>query len=519
MASLNMDANFKKIKKKFLIYSLIKSLICGVSAGLFAVGAILLALKLAGIPIHGGYYALIGVCVACACFGIVFPFLRPNDLAVARKLDKEYGLRERVETMVAFEKDGGDMARMQREDAQLKLGNLPKKKPDFKKLWQYILIPFLAIAVFVAALVVPDRYRDGGDDVYAITDWQLGSVKEIIENVQDSGLDDEVKQNTVAALDGFYNALVVGVPESAFEYLLLSTVGLIDGIITDGNTYFAICSKLITSEDYEELSFTIYESVLAYQGLIKYSSYDSVRTRASTLEADIDYLCRTYLIGGEESLLNHYKAITQEEGLINYLKEYKDGLNELLAGCGVDASDGLYDALSRFAINIANTSVQFEGYTDSYFYSMLQLNAFNPLAVSLPACLYTQSYNYLMDEYIRERLAVVFGYPSNNLPTVIPELKKPADPDAPPDNDDDNNGDNSGGLGDGDMKYGSDDIIYDPDKGYVSYGDVINEYYSRLLGQIIDGSIPEDIAGILTNYFDMLMSGIENKDDGNNNLE
>ena len=136
-----MDASFKKIKKKFLVFAIIKSLICGVSAGLFAVGAVLLALKLAGIPIHGGYYALIGVCVASVCFGIVFPFMRLNDLKVARKLDKDYALRERVETMVAFEKDGGDIAILQREDAQTKLENLPKKKPDFKKLWQYILMP------------------------------------------------------------------------------------------------------------------------------------------------------------------------------------------------------------------------------------------------------------------------------------------------------------------------------------------------------------------------------------------
>ena len=34
------------------------------------------------------------------------------------------------------------------------------------------------------------------------------------------------------------------------------------------------------------------------------------------------------------------------------------------------------------------------------------------------------------------------------------------------------------------------------------------------MGQIIEGSIPEDVANILTKYFDMLMSGIEDKDDG-----
>ncbi len=509
-----MDASFKKIKKKFLVFAIIKSLICGVSAGLFAVGAVLLALKLAGIPIHGGYYALIGICVASVCFGIVFPFMRQDDLKVARKLDKDYALRERVETMVAFEKDGGDIACLQREDAQTKLENLPKKKPDFKKLWQYILIPFVAVALFVSAVAVKDRYPDGDDSdkVYAVTQWQLNSLKEIIDNVGDCELSEGVKQSTVETLEGFYNALVLGVPEITFNTVLLATVRAVDGILASESTYYAICTQLVTSEAYEPLADTVVSSVKAFQGLVKVNSYDAVKARAAELEADIDKLCRLYLLNGEDSLLNHFKKITQEEGLMYRLNEYKDGLAELLEKSQVQADDGLVGAFSSFMAGIAETT-ELERRTDEYIYRMLQLNAFDPLANSLPFYLYLQSYNYLVDEYIRERLATVFGYPSANLPLLKLDVEKPNGGGEEPE-DPGEEGPPGGGLGPGDIHYGSDDIIYDPEKGYVSYGEVINEYYSRVLGQIIEGGIPEDVANILTKYFDLLMSGIEDKDDG-----
>lgn len=510
-----MDAGFKKLKKKFLIYSIIKSLICGVSAGLFAVGAVLLSLKLAGIPIHGGYYALIGVCVACVCFGIVFPFLRPTDLKVARKLDKEYALRERVETMVAFKDDGGDIAQLQREDAGSKLENLPEKKPDFKKLWQYILIPVIALAVFVTAVFVPDRYPDesGAAENYNVTEWQLSSLKEVIAGVEQCELDDEVKQRTIEILDGFYDSLIAGIPQITFQTVFLSTVLAVDEVIITGNSYAAICKQLVTSEVYEPLSDTIVESVKAYKGIVKINSYDAVVARAKDLEADIDSLCRLYLISGEESLLNHYKTVTQADGLMTQLKEYKNGLDELLQKAGSDAGDGLYTSLTSFVSGIAETAA-LEGRTDNYVYNMLESNAFRPLANSLPFFLYLQSYDYLMDEFIRERLSGIFTTP---VPTIVLDIEKPnggGDDPEDPDNKDPNG---SGGIGKGEMKYGSDDIIYDPEKGYVSYGEVINDYYSRVLGQIIEGDIPEDIANILTNYFDMLMSGIENKDDDKNN--
>ena len=53
-----MGTEFKKLKKKFLIDAIIKSVIIGVSAGLFAAGAVWLGLKLAEADINAGFYVL-----------------------------------------------------------------------------------------------------------------------------------------------------------------------------------------------------------------------------------------------------------------------------------------------------------------------------------------------------------------------------------------------------------------------------------------------------------------------------
>ena len=72
-----MSNEFNRIKKRFLIEAIIKSAACALSAGLFAVGAVLLGLKLGDSAINAGYYVLIGLGAAFAAGAPVFFLLRP----------------------------------------------------------------------------------------------------------------------------------------------------------------------------------------------------------------------------------------------------------------------------------------------------------------------------------------------------------------------------------------------------------------------------------------------------------
>jgi hypothetical protein len=66
----------------------------------------------------------------------------------------------------------------------------------------------------------------------------------------------------------------------------------------------------------------------------------------------------------------------------------------------------------------------------------------------------------------------------------------------------------SGGLGTGDVIYGSNDLIFDPDKNaHVPYGDVINDYFAKANEQITDGRVSEEISDAAEEYFGTLFGG------------
>ena len=114
-----MEKNFLRLKTKYVLMTVLKSVIFGLSCGLLAVGAVLLPLKLKSINIHFGFYILIGVGAALlfggALFGILFK-LRLSDVSIAKKLDKDYKLNERVQTVVEYGEDQSDIVSLLRED-------------------------------------------------------------------------------------------------------------------------------------------------------------------------------------------------------------------------------------------------------------------------------------------------------------------------------------------------------------------------------------------------------------------
>lgn len=152
---------FLKVKKKFLLGAIAKSAICGISFGLLAVGILLLVIKTSGIPFNFIWYIVAGVGCALVCGVITFLFLKPGNRRVAKTVDEEYGLKEQVQTSLAFSRDSGDVVLMQRERAESAIGALPRRKIKFSKIWQYIVIIFVAVALAVAGILVPGKKSKG----------------------------------------------------------------------------------------------------------------------------------------------------------------------------------------------------------------------------------------------------------------------------------------------------------------------------------------------------------------------
>jgi hypothetical protein len=123
----------------------------------------------------------------------------------------------------------------------------------------------------------------------------------------------------------------------------------------------------------------------------------------------------------------------------------------------------------------------------------------------------TQTENKRIIEYTVTQLKIIFGLnetePDENPgdgtsnPTINPVEPPKLNPDEV-----------QGGYGSGDVLFGSDDVIFDIEKGSVEYGEVIAKYYGDLIGMFNDGTIPEEYRELFDKYFDSLFGFYEEEE-------
>jgi len=126
---------------------------------------------------------------------------------------------------------------------------------------------------------------------------------------------------------------------------------------------------------------------------------------------------------------------------------------------------------------------------------------------------------YERDNVVNKLLAI-FGLTQDDLPESVKarlqqekQFNNIVQNDA---NDDENSG--SGGGGTGDSKYGSNDLIYDPDNDeHKPYGEVIDAWYWAEVEKMEEAGVPEEIIELYKKYYnEYLMGGSSNNGDENN---
>ena len=181
-----MDKNFKNFKTNYLIRTVLLCIAIGVSAGLLAVGIVLLSLKLNEISINAGFYVLIGVGVAALLGVPLFFLLRPDDVAVAKKIDDSYALGEKIQTMVEYSDTEGELVAIQRNDAIGRLSGLKVKGVSVKRVIVAAVAAAVGLALFITSIAIPARATvvipPPPDDVFEVTDVQLVALKQLKED-------------------------------------------------------------------------------------------------------------------------------------------------------------------------------------------------------------------------------------------------------------------------------------------------------------------------------------------------
>ena len=504
---------FSKIKTKHVLWAIVKSAVCGVSCGLLVTGVLLLALKLSAIVLAAGYYALIGggtaLIAGVASFLLLF---RPTDKKVAKHTDDNYGLHERVQTALAYSSQSGTLIELQREDAVERIKALPARKPRFAKIWHFVVIFAVALAIGVAGITVPAKAATGEEFIdpdttpRQVTAWELAGVRELIANIEASSLADGLKTSVKGVLEQLLDDLNTVNTEGTMAHAVNTAISGTSSILSATLSYQKIGAAL-TDADQVYLGQAVTNGGNVYQYYML-TTYDETRVfNVAKYDAS-----NAKIVKRINSLRNDFTRLISD-GLATLLGDTVSGVNAALAAANVSEEDGLYVLNKSFATSLSAIKTSAESGMNDTDVQTLIGNLISNYIVNLTNELSTQAYNAAINVFVSNRLKIIFGYLPLELPlldterpggeqdTPDPGSKPPADPNDPA----------HGGPGTGETEYGSDDMVWVPGRGYVPYGQIIDEYYNLINQYLHSGELTEEQKSMVKAYYDILFGSGKNQ--------
>lgn len=265
-----MDANFLKFKRKVWIDIIIKCAVIGFAVGFLAVNATLLPCKLFGIKLFWLLYVLIAIAGCALGGGLAFVFLRTNDKKIAKRLDKELELQERVQTAYEFSGKAGVMLDMQRTNASTTLENYPARSLPFKNIAAIAVCAVIAVAGLVSipviSFTVPPVFAKVEDEKpyeeppYNVSDWEWQALDDLIDYVKNTKkAEPKVRDGMLTQLQGLRTVLMRGVTQSSLAGFVQSTVSEIRNVVKDANDQANEAQKALNSEDEAYVISKLYE--------------------------------------------------------------------------------------------------------------------------------------------------------------------------------------------------------------------------------------------------------------------
>ena len=474
-----MGKGFNKFKRKLRWGAVVRSLLFGLSMGVGTAAVMFLLDKLLIRPIAIPTYAITGGSVAFGCAVIMFLILLPTSKRVARRLDRKLKLGEKAQTMLAFRKDPSEMAVLQREDTDRILWNTPKRKVKGTCTFVFALLPVLATLMTVGSILVPATEPPEPPPVvesnFSFTPWQEQALKDLIEKVKASEMEETPKENVVKQLESLLIKLKNVKKESAMKETVISTIESIHSIVSEHNTYDLIADSLFKSSN---------------------KSVTDLAAAVNSLKA--------LLVG--EWMSKTAEAVEADYSVAATLAV---DIRSALAQCEVDRSNEVYAALLDFSTALESIH---SGTTTEELETL-----FATAEESLNNALYIPLTNEEVEDDTIYTLLSIFGIKPSEVPEHV--FNDPEDPRSEDDyeQEDDLDKIHMGGIGSGEMIFGSNDTIYDPNsEQYVAYGNVIKDYYARITELIVEVGLPPDLEEMVSDYFAILFDGSDSKTSAGN---
>lgn len=467
-----------------LLASVWRSVLPGASLALAVFAVLLLLYKRMILPLTPAVSTCIALGAGAVLTAVLFALLFPYKKRLARKLDRELGLREGVQTMLAFADRQDGMMQLQREQTDAKLRATPVKKLKIKHVWTCVLCLVLAIGLAVTAFAVPAKLPEPPpapvDPPFELSEWETVALQNLIEEVRASAMTESAKQQTVASLESLLEALHTTKTQGRMKTLVVDTVmtlrDIVDGAVT----------------------------------MRSFSPHMSASGSAYTRELD-KALAISDQAAFKQALDAIAASINEDEYFDVAIHELSEQIRMTLRNSQVNEQDALYVELERLANTLANVETQLESFTLTWG-RMQVTDAFNVAYTQMGKALAQQRYDADMGVYVETTLLEIFGLSVSDLPSQENGTEGPQTPGDYEDDDDDDQTVSDGGLGSGELIVGSQDVIYDPVRDeYVKYSEVIDRYNAIFLESKIDGLLSEEMEELIEAYFTALFSP-SNKD-------
>lgn len=522
-----MSENFRIIKRKYLIAAIVASVVLGALCGIAVSCALAVAFKATGIEFFWALYIPIALVVAAGCGGLFYLILRPNDKRIAKKLDGRYGLNQKVQTMVEFSAEDGAMLRLQREQTDNALSEAAAKRVDLSLLWKFILIPIVAVAMLLCGIFVPAQKTGNPDTPYDMTLVQKTALTSLIKETESSDLEDGLKTSAVAALNELLNGLENAQSQSVMRKAVIAAVVIIDNLVVDADSYLKIVPSLKEENSLALLANAVNTGVTFFVGsnatTVVVSSFNVVKTYEAAADGEILAALESWKQSYNNKNLTENKdgdnrqPVTVKEAA-SVIKDYSDKIKAQTAKARyeqgedslADAFIGLTTALDKLVkeAGAGGESLGKENYNGKI------LGAFDAFAEACVQPLSTQSYNCVMNLYIRYSLAKIFGMDMDKDFGKCPALI------IAPSSSGDGSGGNQGSRPGEDIQYAGEDLVLDKDTGeLVPYGQLYDKFRAEVDSFIEDkkgdNPCPEELAIYIRQYFQLLFNGLEDGEDGN----
>lgn len=519
-----MKGNFLKFKSKLLAMRIFKSFLAGLSAGLLLGGLCLTLSKLAIIGLEPLYSLPVGAVAFLLIFLMFFFLLKSSDQKLAQTLDQRFSLFEKVQTMVAFREETGEMAELQREDAEQTLGSVRKRRLGAKRLWIYLLVLCLGAAAFTAGVLAENKrdYVPPEQIVpFAISDMQIAGLEELIKYVDSSAMEEPYRKGISQELSWLLAELKKATTEPEMQAALATSITNIAQYTYDSSSMTEILNELWKTEDphIRNLAKALNTSNWSDPDWGDFAEkYDKLKVELLAIGTE-----------REESDQNaSLQSLSEEElkaELIWALENISRKINAALSASGISSEDRLYLAIDRLVnantgtrqgehlFGLATLSGMAKDLTYQELLSEVE-NAFAGMTEELYAVISAQKTNTNVGEYVLKRLELLFAVP-------IPPFERPdlSQDGGSNDSDQDFNQDDApgpGGVGEG-VVFGSKDLVLDPLTGnYVEYGTLYAKYNRLMIEKLEDEKYgyTEEQKKAIEKYFALLYGGLK-EEEGN----